>query len=476
MKKIIRHIGSLLVASAVLCLVSSCDSFLDVLPSTEKEKDKMFSTAEGYRSVLTGAYIRMKQTNLYGQEMVCGTVENLAQHWVYTSGSIGAYLSKYDYTASVVETATENIYNNLYKVVADVNGILIKIDEHGGVLTTHDYNLIKGEALGLRAFCHFDVLRLFGPIPTNVPETKVLPYVKTVSNKPNTFLTYTDFTTQLLADLQEAENLLGKVDPIQRLSVETLNSGSASVDDFMRSRQTRMNYYAVCALQARVYLWLGNKEKALAYARKVIEAQSENGAKKFTLGTRDDCSRGDKTLSSEHIFNLKVTNIASTIGSGRSYNKSKTELTARLYDSGTSDIRFVNMWEEVRESSFSRPFYFLKYTQNDKMPALAKNVIPLLRLAEMYLIAVECSELTEASNYYKTLCEARDITPVSFTDDNQRREVLIKEYNKEFYGEGQAFYAYKRLAAKTIYWSSVEGSAEIYVVPLSLKESGYVNL
>ncbi len=476
MKKNMKHIGFLLMALAVLCLASSCDSFLDVLPSTEKEKGKMLSTPEGYRSILTGAYIRMKQTNLYGQEMVCGTVENLAQHWTYTSGTIGEYLSKYDYTASAVETATENIYNNLYKVVADVNGILIQIDDHGGVLTTDDYNLIKGEALGLRAFCHFDVLRLFGPMPTNVPETKVLPYVKTVSTTPNTFLTYADFTSQLLTDLQEAETLLEKVDPIQRLSIETLNSGSTSVDDFMRSRQMRMNYYAVCALQARVYLWLGNKEKALAYAQKVIAAQSENGAKEFRLGTRDDCSRGDKTFSSEHIFNLKVNNIASTIGSGRSYNKAKAELTARLYETGTSDIRFVNMWEEVRESFFSRPFYFLKYTQNDKMPTLAKNVIPLLRLSEMYLIAIECSDLTAASNYYKTLCEARDISPVTFTDDNHRNEVLIKEYNKEFYGEGQAFYAYKRLAVKSIYWTSVEGSAETYVVPLSLKESGYANL
>lgn len=110
------------------------------------------------------------------------------------------------------------------------------------------------------------------------------------------------------------------------------------------------------------------------------------------------------------------------------------------------------------------------------MPTLSKNVIPLLRLSEMYLIAMECSDLTAASNYYKTLCEARDISPVTFTDDNHRNEVLIKEYNKEFYGEGQAFYAYKRLAVKSIYWTSVEGSAETYVVPLSLKESGYANL
>ena len=133
------------------------------------------------------------------------------------------------------------------------------------------------------------------------------------------------------------------------------------------------------------------------------------------------------------------------------------------------------MWEEVRESYYSRPFYFLKYTQNEKMPTLAKNVIPLLRLAEMYLIAIECSPLPEASEYYKTLCAARDITPVTFDDEAQRTQVLIQEYNKEFFGEGQAFYAYKRLAAKDIYWAGTEASVETYVVPLPLKEQVYAN-
>ena len=126
-----------------LLLFGSCDSYLDVLPSTEKEKGEMFSTQDGYRSVLIGAYIRMKQTSLYGQEMVCGTVESLAQHWTYTEGSVGEYLHTYDYKASAVENATAAIFNNLYKVVADVNGLLAVIDNNGGVLDTKNYNIIR---------------------------------------------------------------------------------------------------------------------------------------------------------------------------------------------------------------------------------------------------------------------------------------------------------------------------------------------
>ena len=107
------------------------------------------------------------------------------------------------------------------------------------------------------------------------------------------------------------------------------------------------------------------------------------------------------------------------------------------------------------------------------MPALAKNVIPLIRLSEMYLIAIECAPADEAAKLYATFCEARDITPSDISSPDKLREVLIKEYNKEFYGEGQAFYAYKRLGATDIYWATVPGSEATYVVPLPVKEAVY---
>lgn len=468
--------GKNIIAGLLLMgMTASCNDFLNVLPSTEKESNEMFSTVEGCRSVLIGSYIRMKQNSLYGQELTCGSIENLAQHWTYTSGSIGEYLQKYDYKADVVETVMENNYNNLYKVVADVDGLLAGIEAHRSILDDRNYNLLRGEALGLRAFCHFDVLRLFGPMPDNVPATKILPYVKEVKNKPNAFVNYADYTAQLMQDLNDAEAALAKVDPIREQSIEALNQASSSEDDFWGARQMRMNYYAVCALKARVYLWMGNKEQALKYAKMVMEAKSTDGKVMFRLGTRDDCARGDRTFSSEHIFNLKANNLSESIGSGRTYQKPKKELNAQLYENGTSDIRFVNMWEEVNISYYNRPFYFLKYVQTDKMPSLAKNVIPLIRLSEMYLIAMECSPLAEAETYYKALCAARDVTPAAMTGESERIKLLTQEYHKEFYGEGQAFYACKRMAITDNLWTSVPGSVETYVVPLPKKEAVYVN-
>ena len=42
-----------------------------------------------------------------------------------------------------------------------------------------------------------------------------------------------------------------------------------------------MNYYAVKALQARAFLWYGEKENAYAAAMEVIEAKNSDGSKKI---------------------------------------------------------------------------------------------------------------------------------------------------------------------------------------------------
>jgi hypothetical protein len=38
-----------------------------------------------------------------------------------------------------------------------------------------------------------------------------------------------------------------------------------------------MNYYAIKALEARAYLWYGNKDSAYTSAKEVIEAKDSNG-------------------------------------------------------------------------------------------------------------------------------------------------------------------------------------------------------
>ena len=73
---------------------------------------------------------------------------------------------------------------------------------------------MKGEALGLRAFLHFDLLRMFGPVFAMEPQGKAIPYRTVFSNEPTPVLPATEVVDACLADLHQADSLLWEADQI----------------------------------------------------------------------------------------------------------------------------------------------------------------------------------------------------------------------------------------------------------------------
>ncbi|MDO5664976.1 MAG: RagB/SusD family nutrient uptake outer membrane protein [Bacteroidia bacterium] len=473
-----------LILAALACV--SCNDWLDVQPSTQIEKDKAIESTQGFRDILIGAYIRLKSPALYGKELTWGSVEYLAQHWETDQKETGPFqLSQYTYYEKSALSATGNMFNNLYKAIADVNGILDVIDEKQSMLVNGNYELIKGEALAIRAYCHFELLRLFGPMPgKDIPQSTILPYVKSVSRKINTHLTYAEYTKQLLADLDQAQQYLEKVDLILKYNLKELNLQSGyqlkEPDMFFAYRQMRMNYYAVLAQKARVYLWLNDKPAALENAQKVIGAKDKKGELIYALGSKGEMEAGDYSLSNEHI--LALTNHSLSDANWRKTQDAFYTLKPKLerYYSDT-DIRLQLLWTEIVENSI-RKYHSKKYVQLEKSGTdarnnWAKNAIPLIRLYEMYLIAMECSSLEEAANIWNnTLSVMRDEEKVAgFNSKEQLENLLIMEYNREFYAEGQAFYAYKRLGRETIIGSPKAANADVYVIPLPSQEFTGIN-
>ena len=92
---------------------------------------------------------------------------------------------------------------------------------------------------------------------------------------------------------------------------------------------------------------------------------------------------------------------------------------------------------------------------------------------EMYLIVMETAELTEANKLYKSYMAEKNAL---ITTDMAREELnaeILNEYRREFWGEGQMFYAYKRLGVKEMMWKTDrEVEEKDYIVPLPTTESG----
>jgi hypothetical protein len=454
-----------------LFLFPSCSDWLDVQPVLEMKKEKMFETEDGFKSVLTGVYIRLVSSSLYGNNTTMIVPELLAHHWTTSTNTFEDHLSLFDYENTSVKNRFSTIWQQYYQAITNLNSLLEEIDLHKTVFVNGNYELIKGEALGLRGFLHFELLRLWGDAPADIRLSEsAIPYVKKVTKNANELrsLPYREVFDYILEDLNVAEELL-KNDPVIYCSMGILNAPGRTEgyeeynrpdDEFHYYRQNRFNYYAVKAIKARYYLWLGNTTLARQYAEEVINALNVDGDKgrKFTLGETVHANAGNLTFTTEHIFSLYSSNASSLItplfvNTQGGYTQN-IDYLRNAYEAsdviGINDIRFVNnrLWEQRAVSGLGYNYnYFKKYVNTDGRTA--KDVIPVIRLSELYFIAVECGNTALFNAYRNARLLNIDITGLS---EEELRKRMEKEYRKEFYGEGQMFFFYKRLKYENYEW------------------------
>jgi tetratricopeptide (TPR) repeat protein len=469
---------------------TACNDWLsDPRPLGDKEDRDMYSSEEGFRNVLMGVYIRMSDRSLYGRNMSMVLPEMFAQHWNITNpvGSVTMeqYAKDFDFESSSLKSAISNAWANYFGCIVNLNSLLKAIDEKRELFNLENYNLIKGEALGLRAFLHFEVLRFWGPVPAGADISQMaIPYVKEMTNSVKDLISipYEKVLMEILADLNEAEKLL-KNDPITRFSRELLTDPGTSNtfilgDDFYYYRNNRFNFYAVKATKARYYLWVGDKDKALEYAEQVIDAVIENtSVKVFELGDEKYIQSSfptDLLLSVEHIFAVYNNNLSAIVdplyrAAGLISQVSDAMNTA--YEGNVDEIRWKTgrYWNNVPSASTGQStFMFNKYITADYKTS--EKYVPVIRLSEMYLIAMECAgSSTDAKRFFEPYRIARNLHSVLTNDlDNAHStlERLEKEYRKDFLGEGQMFYFYKRHGKTNFTWPlNFQMIPQNYVIP-----------
>lgn len=457
---------------------AACNDWLNTTPVTQRTQQEMFSSQNGFKDALTGCYIGMMDESAYGRELTMKTIEHLVWSYTVTSNSTNQYLNLQNWYGNGVAAQMTSIFDKLYNIIASCNSILDNIDAQKSVFTTTGlYELIKGEALALRAYCHFDLLRLWGPVPTLADDNAlVLPYVTRFTYKATPYSTYADFYKHVLDDLKEAADLLVDIDPVIADVTYT--------DTYFSNRQFRMNYYAVKGVMARVYMWEDNREDALACALEVINAENITStttpkAKLFTLGNSVAMSGNNLTFSSEHLFALYKFNLPATYdsyyGNGTLYRGTAYTggILNQLYESSATDIRAPNIgqwWKIVVVGNGANYVVVNKYNS----VANPTNRVPLIRLAEIYLIAAEAhpdEDYAEGLPYFNTYLTSRNVA-LSVTSRTALITNLKKQYRKEFYAEGLAWYVFKRFNSPRtdILWATTTTYVPNYVVPLPASE------
>ena len=462
-------------AIAITLMLTACNEWLTVQPETEILAEDLYSTDEGIKQALNGVYLTMRG-QLYapdGEMGGSGLTECLACSWSVSAGNAEYDLANHVYTSSMVISTLNSTFMALYKIIATTNDLIAGVKENKGEISDEVYNIGVGEAYALRALAHFDLIRLWGPMPQSVDATReYLPYVTVNSNQRYTYVTYENYMEQLFTDLDSAEMLLAKSDPVVSGSFEDTEQSTMA----WSYRKSRMNYYGVLGLQTRAHLWYGNTEEALRYARLVKDATNPDGTKKVRLTNETDDfpnnSWTDGTCYSEHLCGAKCENYDYNQGgwmSGRAAIANfESTFFQTLFDGNTSDMRYRQLWVYERTQMMIYGYVLRKYRGFYTGTDSPMN-FPIIRLAEMYQIIMETAPLDEANQAYEEFCTARGIEYVPYTEAD-RQERVLREWICELIGEGQNFFTYKRLGVREMFFGISECGEEQYVLPIPEKE------
>ncbi|MFD2553061.1 RagB/SusD family nutrient uptake outer membrane protein [Sphingobacterium tabacisoli] len=470
-----KNIYSMLLLGGLL--LTSCNDYLNVSPKTQIELETFFEDEEGFKDALTGVYVQMKEETVYGGRLTQTTIEHLVSSWDAASLSAEGRLGYFDYKNEQVATMLDEIFLKQYAMIASVNAMLGQIDSRKNVFKTAGlYELVKGEALALRAYLHFDLMRLFGPAPHNPAEGSQLAYVTKFTTMLHEKMSYEQCKSLLISDIDEAATLLGRVDPIQELSIEDMRLGTAPVkDSYFAHRYLRMNYYAAKGLKARIHLWYGDKEKAYIAAKEVLESKNKDGSVKFKLGVAADFAKENFTLVGEHLFGLYDHDLEKRYDANYASLVLKKEeewnkLKEVLYGNTGKDIRETSLWQNVVLADGKKGNIIKKYSAKPNSQTSGGRdykQIPMIRISELYLIAAEAAPFGEGLEYFASFRKARNLDLSAPINPEALDVEIVKEYRKEFYAEGQTFYTYKRKNVQRSSFLFLPATATInYVLPL----------
>jgi hypothetical protein len=469
MKRLAKNIY-IVIGLSSLMLLGSCKKWLDVQPEDKFTEKQIFATPQGISDALNGIYLDMGKSKLYGATLTGTILDILAQRYNVSALHTLTKYQTYTYDDKDVKARLDNIWTNAYINVVNANKFIKNLDVYPGVLDAQTDSLFRGEAYALRAFLQFDLLRMYGPVYSTADSLKTaIPYYTAAGIDVNPILPANEVMQKVITDLKKAESLL-LADPIRTKGIV-----KSSDKNYLTYRNYRMNYFAVKGLQARAYLYRGDKISAAAAAKEVIDHTT-----KFPWITSgnilSDKSNPDRVFSTEILFGLQSLDLYDNYRAFFAPDLQDKDVLAPLdsrlkatFENNENDSRYNPNWMLTGIGGKGYKTFF-KYADINDKKLIYRLTVPLIRLSEVYYIAAE-SEQNVA--YLNTVRNNRGLLNLPGTASLTTE--LQKEYQKEFFGEGQLWYYYKRrnlspIPNPLVASGTITMNATKYVFPLPLSE------
>ena len=456
----------LVIMFAALFSFSACSDWFDISPKTNVKAEELFSSESGYMEALAGLYVSLTDGALYGENLSFGMVDQMAGLYTNIPDGASDLSDVFQYTNTTsggfnTKGRLADSWQQAYFVIANANNLIKWLDKKGKevIIDAQKRRMLYGEALAIRAYLHFDLLRGWGPLYQTDADSLSIPYRTEADNSKKPLLPAKQVAQLIIHDLTEAKKYLA-------FEANTPLTGENE------SRRFRFNYHAVNAELARVYCYVNNKEEAIKCAKEVIN----NCGLQLQITNQNDPVLYKEMLCGVNLYEMED-NITSKFSEGpkftTQYRTSIAVLNSLFESTGTSsDVDMRCKSAALYRVPEQKIGISRKYINN------VNEAIPLIRLPEMYYILCEMSDLKDAPSYLNTVRNKRGYSVSAnvsqFMSNQDRINKLYVEYRKEFYAEGQCFWFLKNHNFTSYINSPVThvGRAQ-YIYPLPDREQEY---
>ncbi len=356
-------IASFLLSTAIF--MQSCDKELDVKPKQSIDASTALTTAADVDAAVIGTYSLLSAGSLYGTNLFLLADLQASEGYASWRGTFQGQRDVANKNMTRDNAEAARTWNNAYRTINMANIVLDAVD----VVTDPDLkNQYEGEALFIRGALHFELVRYYA-----------LPWGATADNGHlGVVLRTTPYLTEAPADPRST---------VAQVYAQVITDLTAAASKLPDENGSRVDKYTALAFLARVYLQKGDYANALAAANDVIES----GLYSMNNNIMDAFTQ-DNTPEVIWEIEQDVQNNAGTSNDGMA------TFYASFPGVGRADVRidaaFVNSYPA---GDFRKTEWYYKgigaRPGNDysaKWNSFSQN-LPVVRLAEMYLVRAECN-------------------------------------------------------------------------------------
>ena len=418
MKKIIYKISLFVLVAAAF---TACEDNLDQQPFDSFGTDQAFNTAADFENGIRGVYIQFFQGSYYGSSDAGSLIsfpDVASDNTTLSQYGRGTKTDLHNWRYSPGSGNMEGLYSNAYSLIYAANQILF----YAAAFEGDNKANIVAEAKALRAMAHFDIVKTFGPIPTQSGDANGslgIAYVTEAdANTTPPRETVGAVYDKIVTDLTEASADINTTNPEGRLGKNAINLILSRVYLYMGQWQNSINAASavttpVAPRSSVVGVWQDTNQDGLVF---VIPNDASNIGNAFSQG-------GTNSLIPEYVASFELTNTYAA----DDIRKEAYIIAARA---GGKDVNGIRKCLGINGA------------------ADGKVDIKVLRAAEAKLNIAEAQYNLGNEGAARTALDAvrtnRYTTPPSGETGTALRDAIRLERRLEFAFEYQRFYDLKR--------------------------------